>query len=45
MMCCALTGQGAGVTAALSIKNNVASGSASIGEVQTALKNRGVRID
>jgi len=45
MMCCALTGQAAGVAAALSIKDNVSSGSVDVARLQSALKKQGVRID
>jgi hypothetical protein len=45
MMCCALTGQAAGVAAALSIKDNVSTWVVDVGRVQSALKKQGVRID
>jgi hypothetical protein len=44
MMCCSVTGQGAGVAAAVSIKENVTSSAVNIGRVQKALKMQGVRI-
>jgi hypothetical protein len=44
MMCCTVTGQGAGVAAAASIKDNVTTGTVVIGKVQNALKKQGVRI-
>lgn len=45
MMCCAVTGQAAGVAAAVSIKDNVTCRKVNIRKVQKALKNQGVRID
>ncbi len=44
MVCCIVTGQGAGVTAALSIKDKVKCRDVDILKVQNALKNQGVRI-
>jgi len=44
MMCCAVTGQGAGVAAAVSIKDNVSSQEVDIRKVQKALVKQGVRI-
>ena len=44
MMCCAVTGQGAGVAAALSIKDNVKVRDVNIGRLQVELKKQGVRI-
>ncbi len=44
MMCCTVTGQGAGVAAAVSVKNRVSSSSVNIDQVQKALKKQGVRI-
>ena len=44
MMCCAVTGQGAGVAAAVSVKENVACGHVDIARVQKTLKKQGVRI-
>jgi hypothetical protein len=44
MCCCIVTGQGAGVAAAISIKNNTTSRKVDISEIQKALKNQGVRI-
>ena len=43
-MCCCVTGQGAGVAAAVSIKDGVTSSRVNIERVQTALKKQGVRI-
>jgi hypothetical protein len=43
-MCCAVTGQGAGVAAALSIKDNVNARDVNIGRLQAELKKQGVRI-
>jgi len=44
MMCCAVTGQGAGIAAAVSLKDNVTCRMANISRVQKALKKQGVRI-
>jgi hypothetical protein len=44
MMCCTVTGQGAGVAAAVSLKDGVNSGEVGINHLQDALKNQGVRI-
>jgi hypothetical protein len=44
MMCCTVTGQGAGVAAAVSIENGVTSSAVSIKHVQSTLQNQGVRI-
>jgi hypothetical protein len=44
MMCCALTGQAAGVAAAVSIKDNSPSQEVDIKKVQKALVKQGVRI-
>jgi ribulose 1,5-bisphosphate synthetase/thiazole synthase len=45
MMCCTVTGQGAGVAAAVSIRDGVTSSMVDVGHVQHALKRQGVRID
>jgi len=45
MMCCTVTGQGAGVAAAVSVKEDVTCRQVSISEVQSALKRQGVRIE
>jgi hypothetical protein len=45
MMCCTVTGQGAGVAAAVSIKEDVNCGQVDISKVQEALKRQGVRIE
>jgi len=45
MVCCAITGQGAGVAAAVSIKDNVTCRQVDISKVQKALKKQGVRIE
>ena len=45
MMCCAVTGQGAGVAAAVSLKENVSCSAVDITKVQAALKKQGVRIE
>ncbi|MDM8540487.1 FAD-dependent oxidoreductase [Desulfococcaceae bacterium HSG9] len=44
MMCCAVTGQGAGVAAAISVKHNVTCREVNIKAVQKALEKQGVRI-
>jgi ribulose 1,5-bisphosphate synthetase/thiazole synthase len=44
MMCCTVTGQGAGVAAAVSIKDNDTTATVDIGKVQNVLKKQGVRI-
>ena len=44
MCCCMVTGQGAGVAAAISIKHNVSCRKVDITKVQLALENQGVRI-
>jgi hypothetical protein len=43
-MCCAVTGQAAGVAAAVSLKEGTATGRVDVAHVQTALKNQGVRL-
>jgi hypothetical protein len=45
MMCCAVTGQGAGVAAAVSVQENVAGAAVNIQKVQENLKLQGVRIN
>jgi hypothetical protein len=44
MMCCTVTGQGAGVAAAVSIKDNVNCSAVDIKRVQRALLKQGVRL-
>lgn len=44
MMCCTVTGQGAGVAAAVSVKDNVTCRRVNIAKVQKALEKQGVRI-
>lgn len=44
MMCCTVTGQGAGVAAAISIKDGVSSSSVDINSIQNALLKQKVRI-
>jgi hypothetical protein len=44
MMCCAVTGQGAGVAAAVSIKDNVTCNAVDIQKIQRALKKQSVRV-
>jgi hypothetical protein len=43
-MCCALTGQAAGIAAAVSLAHGVTTGEVDIHHVQTALERQGVRI-
>jgi len=45
MMCCTVTGQGAGVAAALSIKDNTSCGQVNMASLQRALSKQGVRIN
>lgn len=45
MACCTVTGQGAGVAAAVSLKDNVTCRQVDIPKVQKTLKKQGVRID
>jgi len=44
MVCCTVTGQGAGVAAAVSVKNNTTCREVNITHVQNVLKKQGVRI-
>ena len=44
MMCCTVTGQGAGVAAAVSVKDGVNVGEINIHQLQNALQKQGVRI-
>jgi len=44
MMCCAVTGQGAGVAAAVSLKDKVTCRKVDISRIQKVLKKQGVRI-
>jgi len=44
MMCCTVTGQGAGVAAAVSVKDDVTCREVNIAKVQKALEKQGVRI-
>jgi hypothetical protein len=44
MMCCALTGQAAGIAAAISIKDKVNCSQVNIATLQKALKKQGVRL-
>jgi len=44
MMCCTVTGQGAGVAAAVSVKTRESSRNVNIEQVQKALRKQGVRI-
>lgn len=45
MCCCIVTGQGAGVAAAVSVKDNVSCRHVNISKVQEVLKKQGVRVD
>jgi ribulose 1,5-bisphosphate synthetase/thiazole synthase len=45
MMCCTVTGQGAGVAAALSLKDGVNCGEVDISRLQARLLNQGVRLE
>jgi hypothetical protein len=45
MMCCTVTGQGAGIAAAVSLKDNVTCRAVNIATVQKLLKKQGVRIE
>jgi hypothetical protein len=45
MMCCTVTGQGAGVAAAISVKDGVICSGVNISRAQKALKKQGVRIN
>jgi hypothetical protein len=44
MMCCAVTGQGAGIAAAVSLKDNVTCREVNVSKVQSALSKQGVRL-
>jgi len=44
MMCCAVTGQGAGVAAAVSIKEGVTTSNVSTASLQAELRRQGVRL-
>jgi hypothetical protein len=43
MMCCTVTGQGAGVAAAISVKNKASTAAVAIADIQADLKRQGVR--
>lgn len=43
MMCCTVTGQGAGIAAAVSVKNEVSTAEVAIRDIQNELKRQGVR--
>jgi ribulose 1,5-bisphosphate synthetase/thiazole synthase len=45
MMCCTVTGQGAGIAAAVAVKDAVPCGQVNISQVQSALRRQGVRIE
>jgi hypothetical protein len=44
MMCCSVTGQGAGVAAAVSVKDKVSCAKVDLSRVQQALEKQGVRV-
>jgi len=44
MVCCIATGQGAGVAAAVSVKNGTSCRNVDLTKVQNSLENQGVRI-
>jgi hypothetical protein len=44
-MCCAVTGQAAGVAAAVSLKDGRSTGQADVGSIRTELGRQGVRLD
>jgi len=44
MMACTVTGQGAGVAAAVSVKDGTSTGTVDIARVQDELERQGVRI-
>jgi hypothetical protein len=44
MMCCTVTGQGAGVAAAMSVKHNQALSDIDFAAVQVELRRQGVRL-
>jgi hypothetical protein len=44
MMCCTVTGQGAGVAAAVSVKESISTKTVNIGQIQKTLQKQGVRI-
>ncbi len=45
MMCCTVSGQGAGVAAALSVRTDRPFDRLDVGPVQTELRRQGVRLD
>jgi hypothetical protein len=45
MMCCTVMGQGAGVSAAAAVKDDVPCRQVSLARVQKALREQGVRIE
>jgi hypothetical protein len=45
MMCCTVSGQGAGVAAAVSIRDDTPFDALDVGKIQTELKRQGVRLD
>ena len=45
MMCCAVTGQGAGVAAAISVKDGVTCREVNVPKVQKALEKQDVRVE
>jgi len=45
MMCCTVSGQGAGVAAAVSVRDDTPFDALDVGKIQTELKRQGVRLD
>jgi hypothetical protein len=45
MMCCTVTGQGAGIAAAVSLENGVTCREVDVAQVQKCLTRQGVRIE
>ena len=45
MMCCTVSGQGAGIAAAISVKDKVSCREVNLSTLQNSLKKQGVRID
>jgi hypothetical protein len=44
MMCCTVTGQGAGVAAAVSVKDGVSCAAVDVNRIQRGLQDQGVRL-
>ena len=45
MMCCTVSGQGAGVAAAVSVRNDTPFDALGVRKIQTELRRQGVRLD